>query len=1201
MEEVKIADSRALDVVAREPDPKLSENALRVLAKRYLKKNDKGKVIETPKELFARVAWNLAQAERNYGATEAEVEETARRFFRIISNLEFLPNSPTLMNAGLDLQQLSACFVLPVDDSLAGIFHTLQEAALIHQSGGGTGFSFSRLRPKNDFVRSTMGVASGPVSFMKVYDAATQQVKQGSKRRGANMGILRVDHPDILDFITCKDRTSEITNFNISVAVTDTFWEAVRAGTKYDLVNPRTKQVVGQLDAREVLDKIAFQAWKNGEPGLFFIDENNRRQPTPNVGDMEATNPCVTGDTLISTELGLIPIAELAERYPDGGISLVTDRRVAAEVITESNGLLLASRDQAEGGTRLGPLVAAWRTGVKPVWRIATKSGFELTATADHKVLTTVGWLKVEDMVPGIHKLLIQSGEGSFSEDPRLPFTPANLYVGANGKTTVLHLPTGWSRELGLALGWLIGDGWLRSGDKNCRVGFTFAKNDAPVFASLRPILNRWYGRNIRGVKRANGVYHLSYHSKFFVEFFELLGVKSVGSADKEVPAPLFTAPREAIIGFLQALFTVDGTVRDSPKTNSSWIALTSKSRVLLQGVQALLLNLGMKSQILNRSRPVRTGTFAYTAKDGSTRTYVSDGILYELAIFGESRHRFSNTVGFLDEKQAKLKSVRFHKFRAAHWVDLLVAKESVGQREVFDLTEAMSHSMSCNGIVVRQCGEQPLLPYESCNLGSIDLVRHMKRIAGGRWDVDWTKLEGTIRATTRMLDDVIDMNAYPVKEIEEMTHATRKIGLGVMGFARMLFMLEVPYDSKEGVEWGRRIMQFIQETGYNESEKLAEERGVYPAWEGSRHQEKGLRLRNSYVTTVAPTGTLSMIADTSGGCEPEFSLIWYKRVMDGEELPYFLDYFEEVAKREGFWREDLVRKILDNHGSPRGLKEVPEKWQKVFATAHDVAPEWHVRMQAAFQDWCDAAVSKTINLPREATVEDVKKAYLLAFDLHCKGITVYRDGSREDQVLNIGVAETDKPKEIHVEVPSEPAALRPRPRPDVITGRTQKILTGYGALYVTVNEDEKGLFEVFAQIGRGGGYTASFTEGIARLVSLCLRSGVPVDEIIDQLEGIRSPRIAVDHGERVYSIPDAIAKAIKRHIGMQKTGVQPPVETYDELGGAVETDIEMEKESRDAAELLRKGLNPECPECGKSLVFEEGCVKCHSCGYSEC
>src|SRR6059036_2143312 len=668
MEEVNVTDSRALEVVAREPDPKLSENALRVLQKRYLKKDDKGRVVETPRQLFARVAWNLAQAERNYGANEIEVEEKAKTFFRIMSNLEFLPNSPTLMNAGLELQLLSACFVLPVDDSLVGIFDALKQQALIHQGGGGTGFAFSRLRPKGDFVKSTMGVASGPVSFMKIFDASTQTVKQGGKRRGANMGILRVDHPDILEFITCKDKTTEVTNFNISVAITDKFMEAMRAGTKYDLVNPRNHEVVGQLDARDVLDKIAFQAWKNGEPGLFFIDENNRRQPTPHVADMEATNPC----------------------------------------------------------------------------------------------------------------------------------------------------------------------------------------------------------------------------------------------------------------------------------------------------------------------------------------------------------------------------------------------------------------------------GEQPLLPYESCNLGSIDLGRHMKRSPAGRWEVDWKKLEGTIRTTVRMLDDVIDMNAYPVKQIEEMTYATRKIGLGVMGFARMLFMLEVPYDSKEGVEWGRKVMRFIQETGYNESAKLAEERGVYPAWEGSRHQEKGLRLRNSYVTTVAPTGTLSMIADTSGGCEPEFSLVWYKRVMDGEELPYFLDYFEEVAKREGFWREDLVKKILDNHGSPRGLQEVPEKWQRVFATAHDVAAEWHVRMQAAFQDWCDAAVSKTINLPREATVEDVKRAYLLAYDLHCKGITVYRDGSREDQVLNIGVAEAEKPKEIHVAVPREPAIVRPRARPDVITGRTQKILTGYGALYVTVNEDEKGLFEVFAQIGRGGGYTASFTEGIA-------------------------------------------------------------------------------------------------------------------------
>src|SRR5436190_1338358 len=1479
MEEVKVAESRALEVVAREPDPKLSENALRVLQKRYLKKDDKGRVIETPKELFARVAWNLAQAERNYGATEAQVEETARRFFRIISSLEFLPNSPTLMNAGLELQQLSACFAAgtPISTSLgpkpieqvvpgdlvlthAGRFRKVLATARRHSAvnrikihrmpvmfasdehpfltpdgwvpvrdlagryvrlgrptevvskthiefagevegdlvyrnkTGQSDISKQRhlqlgtrslqiepvrarvqldesigwflgmylaegeINPELRAVRFTLGldeeayanrlttilkdrfgvgaeithVIDAPTSWLTVrahskilcewivaefnrgfagkklpswIHATPTEFRAGLLRGVAdgdgtrvnvnqtpvvlsNEGLVRqlfelaveLGHMPCLKAVYVPENATEApwsftlggepmyvrdgaylvesvepmagetTVFNLEVEEDNTYVangiivhncfvlpvddslagifqtlkesalihqsgggtgysfsrlrpknDSLKSGSKYDLVNPRNNEVAGQLDAREVLDMIAFQAWKNGEPGLFFIDENNRRQPTPHIADMEATNPCVTGDTLVSTERGLISIGDLADRYPNGGISLVTDRRVPAEVVTESNGMLLASRDEAERGTRLGPMVAAWRTGVKPVWRIATKSGFELTATPDHKVLTTAGWVKVADLVPGVHKLLIQSGEGKFSQERRLPFTPTNLYVGANGKTTVLNLPIEWSRELGLALGWLIGDGWLRSGDQNCRVGFTFARNDAAMFATLKPVLNRWYGLDIRGVRRANGVYHLSYHSRYFVEFFERLGVRPVGADAKEVPGAIFSAPREAVIGFLQALFTADGTVRRHPDPSGVWVALTSKSERLLRGVQLLLLNLGIRSRILNRSRKPRTLGFTYTTKSGVRREYGSDGILFELAIYGEGRSRFQDRVGFLDEKQARLSKLPASRHRPSEFSDPLVSREYVGERDVYDFTESQSHSCTGNGIVIRNCGEQPLLPYESCNLGSIDLARHMKRTARGGWDVDWKKLEGTIRSTVRMLDDVIDMNSYPVKQIEEMTYATRKIGLGVMGFARMLFMLEVPYDSKEGVEWGRKVMQFIQETGYNESAKLAEARGVYPAWEGSRHQEKGLRLRNSYVTTVAPTGTLSMIADTSGGCEPEFSLIWYKRVMEGEELPYFLDYFEEVAKREGFWSEDLVKKILGNHGSPRGLKEVPEKWQRVFATAHDVPPEWHVRMQAAFQDWCDAAVSKTINMPREATVEDVKKAYLLAYDLHCKGITVYRDGSREDQVLNIGVAESEKPAEMRVEVPPEPAALRPRPRPDVITGRTQKILTGYGALYVTVNEDEKGLFEVFAQIGRGGGYTASFTEGIARLASLCLRSGVPVDEIIDQLEGIRSPRIAVDHGERVYSIPDAIAKAIKRHIGMQKTGVQPPVETFDELGGAVETDVELEKESRDAAELLRKGLNPECPECGKSLVFEEGCVKCHACGYSEC
>jgi ribonucleoside-diphosphate reductase alpha chain len=779
-----------------EPEPRLSPNALAVLEKRYLRKDETGKVIETPGQMFWRVAWNLAQADRLYGGSEEQALTTAREFYRLMSTTEFLPNSPTLMNAGNELQQLSACFVLPVEDSLDGIFDALKWQAKIHQSGGGTGFGFSRLRPAGDFVKSTMGVASGPVSFMKIFDAATQTVKQGGKRRGANMGILRVDHPDILNFITCKDDLTQVTNFNISVAVTNAFMEAVRKGGPYDLVNPRNGKVARPLDAREVFDKIAHQAWKNGEPGLFFLDTTNETNPCPHITDFEATNPC----------------------------------------------------------------------------------------------------------------------------------------------------------------------------------------------------------------------------------------------------------------------------------------------------------------------------------------------------------------------------------------------------------------------------GEQPLLPFESCNLGSLDMDKHMVH-KNGKWDVDWEKLEHTIRTTVHLLDNVIDMNAYPIPQIEEMTKLTRKIGLGVMGFARALFKLEVAYDSPEGVAWGRKLMKFVRDLGYDESGKLADARGVYPAWKGSRHQKLGIKVRNSYVTTVAPTGTLSMIADTSGGCEPEFSLVWYKNVMDGTHLPYVLDYFIEVAKKEGWWREDLLDKILKNGGSVRGVRGIPERWQKVFAVSFDVSPEWHVRMQAAFQESCDAAVSKTINLPTSATPEDVKKAYLLAYELGCKGITVYRDQSRTDQVLNVGVSEKEKgaekgkaeAKELRVEVPPAPPMPRkPRPRPDVITGRTQKVLTGYGAVYIVINEDDQGLFEIFAQSGRGGGYTASFTEAVARLVSLCLRSGIPVDEIIDQLEGIRSPRIAYDHGEHVLSIPDAIAKAIKRHIGAQAAGVQKPVEAFEEFGG-VESDSETDKEARDDQAIVKAGLNPECPECGRVLVFEEGCVRCHSCGYSEC
>ena len=843
------------------PEPKVTANALKVLEKRYLGKDPQGRVIENPRQMYWRVAENLAQAERRYGATEAQVTQAAREFYALMSQSKFLPNSPTLMNAGRELQQLSACFVLPVPDDVPGIFEAIKQQAIIHKTGGGTGFSFSRLRPKNDIVGSTGGIASGPISFMKIFNTATEQIKQGGTRRGANMAILQVDHPDILEFVDMKTDLAQMTNFNVSVALTDAFMDAWKRGEKYALVNPKTKAVAGHLDAREVMDKIAHNAWLSGEPGLFFIDRANQTNPVPHVAPIEATNPC----------------------------------------------------------------------------------------------------------------------------------------------------------------------------------------------------------------------------------------------------------------------------------------------------------------------------------------------------------------------------------------------------------------------------GEQDLMPYDSCNLGSIVLDNHMREVAPGKWDIDWNAMRETVHRSVNLLDNVIDMNNYPLEQIREMSMGTRRIGLGIMGFSRMLFRLEVPYDSEEGLDMARQVMKFIEDEGIKASEKLAEKRGPYGFWEGSVHQRKGAKpRRNSYVTTIAPTGTISMIADTSGGCEPEFSLIWYKNVMDGTHLPYVLDYFGEVAHREGFWYEGLMDDVLKNNGSCRGLPKVPKKWQRVFATSMDVSPEWHVKMQAAFQQYVDAAVSKTINLPRNATEADVKKAYLLAFELGCKGITVYRDGSRQDQVLNLGKSakleeraqttngtfvggeklegktsasgaasppstphagqttldgtvagaeRTSVGKEIQGAAPAGLAVVKPRARPDVVSGTTQKIETGYGSLYVTINEDQHGLFEVFAQIGRGGGYTASFTEAVARLASLCLRSGIQVDEIIKQLDGIRSPKIAYDHREKVYSVPDGLAKALKRQVsGELHKSIQARLDSVSAPPGAarkpapaapagpakVEADSESESEFTtddevSAALIVARGDNPECPDCSNMLTLQEGCIKCLGCGYSEC
>jgi len=755
----------------------LTQNAITVLKKRYLQKDPQGNVLETPEELFRRVAKNIAQADRFYHP-ELDLPAVEDEFYSLMASLDFLPNSPTLMNAGRELQQLSACFVLPVGDSMDEIFDSVKQMALIQKSGGGTGFSFSRIRPKNDVVGSTHGVSSGPVSFMSVFDTATETIKQGGTRRGANMGILRVDHPDILHFIQCKEGDHHFNNFNISVAATNEFMEAVEKDEEYTLRNPRTNEVVRPLHAREVFEKMVYYAWKNGDPGIIFIDRINQDNPTPQIGSIESTNPC----------------------------------------------------------------------------------------------------------------------------------------------------------------------------------------------------------------------------------------------------------------------------------------------------------------------------------------------------------------------------------------------------------------------------GEQPLLPFESCNLGSINLSNMVRNGA-----IDWERLGTTTEKAVHFLDNVIDMNRYTLPQIEAMTKANRKIGLGVMGFADLLILLGIPYNSPKALEIGGKVMSSIQKRAREASRELGLKRGSFRNFDGSALKGRWDAMRNATVTTIAPAGTISIIAGTSSGIEPIFALAFNRHVLEGKELLEVNPYFETLAKQEGFYTEELMGKIAHT-GNIQHVKEVPENIRKLFVTAHDITPEDHIRMQAAFQKYTDNAVSKTVNFSHEATVDDVAKVYKLAYELGCKGVTIYRDRSRTKQVLYKGMISPslDQPKggeELRE------AERKPKARQDVIHGSTRKIRTGCGNLYVTVNEDEEGkLFEIFNQIGKAGGCAASQSEAIGRLVSLAFRSGIEPEDIVRQLKGISCHTPVWYREGKILSCSDAMAKAIEWHLQDKEKGprVEPqmrisiPKHPREEDGGSFKQSLGL---------VFQRGA---CPECGGPLLFEEGCVKC-VCGYSDC
>ena len=942
---------------------RLSANALTVLRRRYLAKNASGKSVETPAQMFRRVADNIAEAEHLYipsatGRTSrtrgAGRSSAADVFYRMMSRLEFLPNSPTLMNAGRDLQQLSACFVLPVEDSLESIFDTVKHQALIHQSGGGTGFAFSHLRPKNDRVASTSGIASGPVSFMRIYNTATDVIKQGGTRRGANMGILRVDHPDILEFIAMKQDPKEMTNFNLSVGVTDAFMSALKRRRHYALVNPRTGRNVSRVRAAVVFDRIVEAAWNTGEPGVIFLDTINAQQPTPQIGRIEATNPCVTVDTWVQTDKGPRQVKDLI------GIQFVA---------------------QINGEPYVTGYEGFFHTGTRAVGRLRTVEGYTLRLTMDHCIRRVVRktrysleseWCKAGDLRRGDEVVL-------------------------NDHRTHATWPGSYSFEEGYLLGLLVGDGTLKKEKAVLSVWHAAGIGVGAVMSeALRCAQTLSHRQDFKGWQNVAS----RGESRLALASLRDLAIEGgMDPANKMISSRIEQGSSDFSRGFLRAFFDADGSVQGGLAKGIS-IRLAQSDLPRLQSVQRILLRLGIASTIYMNRR--REGSRILPDGKGGRREYAICP-QHELVISGDNLSRFQEVIGFSDSNKSGKLSLFLNAYRRRLNRERFLARvESVvedGIEDVFDVQVPGLHAFDANGFLAHNCGEQPLLPYEACTLGSINIARFTTGSASAP-RIDYDHMALTIRTAVHFLDNVIDMNRYPLPEIEAITRGNRKIGLGVMGFADLLINLNIPYNTDEALVTGERLMRFLQEQGHAASADLAKDRGVFSNFKGSRLESEGQRLRNATVTTIAPTGTISIIADCSPGIEPLYGVSFVRTVMDGVRLVTLHPEFLRQVRAAGLYSQRFLDRVSANE-SVQALSEIPLDLRHLFVTAHDVTPEHHVRMQAVFQKYSDSGVSKTINLPANATKADVASAFLLAYRLGCKGITVFRTGSREKQVLS--------------------------------------------------------------------------------------------------------------------------------------------------------------------------------------------------------
>ncbi|MDD2922265.1 MAG: ribonucleotide reductase N-terminal alpha domain-containing protein, partial [Anaerolineales bacterium] len=1011
------------------PQAQLTDNARQVLMKRYVRRGDDGKPAETVEEMFWRVAYHVAKVEDQWGA---DVQKRTVEYYYLLSSKKFFPNSPTFTGAGTPLGQLAACFVLPITDDMgrdsAGIFQTLRDAALIQQTGGGNGFSFSRLRPKDSLVKTSAGRATGPVGFLRVYDHAFGAVAQGGSRRGANMGVLRVDHPDVEEFIESKTNENHITNFNISVGITDAFMRAVKNDEDWelrfpDLFDVKEKGFSGTIEqaeaagvkinvykkvrARDLFNRIVKQAHHNGEPGILFLDAANRGNPVPHMYQLESTNPCVTGDALIYTESGLRRADELAAE--GAAISVATDARFGRETFL--------------------PATHVFQTGVKPVYRLMTREGYELRLTEDHRVMTSRGWVEARNLNSG-DRVHILNRKGGF---------------GANG-----------SLEEGRVLGWLVGDGTVNA----VRAVLSFFGEEkqelAPAFAEMvtniveTPNQRRAYPVGATEIIERD---EARVSSERLGDWAAQYGITK---GNKHfVPSAVFAGSESIQRGFLQALFTADGQVNDGGEKGCS-VRLSSSHLSLLKDIQRLLLNFGIAGKIYENRR--MAGYRLMPDGKGGSKEYFHQP-QHDLAISKTNLISFANEIGFLTEaKQAKL-SGYLSRMNCGPYEESFLATvaaiEPDGVEPVYDLHQPDIHSFIANGFVVHNCGEQWLGPYENCCLGSVNLNEH----CGADNAVDWETLRQSVVTATRFLDDVVEANAYvpAVPQLKEAAHRARRIGLGIMGLADLMYHVGVRYGSKEGQEFGAQVMEFVRYHAMKTSVELAEERGPFPAIEGSIYDMddvkwkvpemltkfennwnrpevkwdavlKGIKshgIRNAAQSTVAPTGTIATVAGCEGyGCEPVFALAYIRHVNDNGKdlkLTYASPRFDEALKKLGLGeekRQEIVERVM-NDGTCQHIAEIPQAVRDTFVVSSDISAEEHVMMQGALQAFVDNSLSKTVNFHADATEEDVAKAYMMAWELGCKGITVYVTGSRDKVVLETK-ATADK------QSAPEPAATQP-------------------------------------------------------------------------------------------------------------------------------------------------------------------------------